>query len=559
MNLIYKKPLITAIAVSLGVVSPLVWGGVVLTDSSTALSLWADEAKESTSLEVTSVNTDVTNHKVWARDLAVAIPNIPIGYAVSQAQSKVLTVRLSLTTGAYFTKGTGSGATLVCINYTAVATNTTHSASSLLWSDVEAPATTPAFSKSAIAVSPTPALASNTSNLLFAIPDGFVASDKGCILTFSAQEPFAGTPVAGESAMTALTLGGGTNDVKLTTQVTFQELFQNKTVTAAGTIINFVPAIAGSVAPKTSSGVLLDPVIDVKYNSQKFIKQVDGVKLLPNDLQKIVVGNVAAEYVNKPAAGAAAKFRAASGGEVSAFDITTTNKVMSAVNVVLSGPTIAAASKVSLNRYGTCAVGDVVVGGTPVLTTSGTSGTVSDGSITLTIAQADVAKLNSGLDVCIEVDGTKLISEGQVTATLTGYRKNGLTTFEIGTGSLATVRRNGVVLRILNIPNSTNADQAFIRFYNTSSQDINITGTLYGQDGKSIGTPNSSLFAPLKAHDVEILDAAKLAGKVGATAPWTGRAWLTVQAETAPELLKVQSLVRSPTGVLINLSTDAVD
>jgi prepilin signal peptidase PulO-like enzyme (type II secretory pathway) len=67
------------------------------------------------------------------------------------------------------------------------------------------------------------------------------------------------------------------------------------------------------------------------------------------------------------------------------------------------------------------------------------------------------------------------------------------------------------------------------------------------------------LFDALKAHDVEILDAAKLAAKVGASAPWTGRAWLMVQAETAPELLKVQALVRSPTGILINLSTDAVD
>ncbi|MEZ5671670.1 MAG: hypothetical protein R3E08_04490 [Thiotrichaceae bacterium] len=48
--------------------------------------------------------------------------------------------------------------------------------------------------------------------------------------------------------------------------------------------------------------------------------------------------------------------------------------------------------------------------------------------------------------------------------------------------------------------------------------------------------------------------ATKLAGKVNATGAGDGRAWLMVQAETAPELLKVQVLIRSPTGILINLA-----
>jgi len=298
----------------------------------------------------------------------------------------------------------------------------------------------------------------------------------------------------------------------------------------------------------------VDPVIDVKYSSQKFVKQVtDSNGPLPNDLQKIVVGSIKGSYVSTT-------IRLASGGEVTAFDADLTkNKVLSGATITLTGPTIAAASKVYLNTMPDCgSTTKVGADATPVLSAGATSG-ASVGTVTLSFDKDKLAVFQSGLDVCLEVNGTTNIPDGQITATIQGARKNGLTVFELATGNLATVRRNGVVLRVLNIPNSTNADQAFIRFYNTSAQDVKVTGSLYGQDGKVIGTNGATLFDALKAHDVEILDAAKLAAKVGASAPWTGRAWLMVQAETAPELLKVQALVRSPTGILINLSTDAVD
>jgi prepilin signal peptidase PulO-like enzyme (type II secretory pathway) len=78
-------------------------------------------------------------------------------------------------------------------------------------------------------------------------------------------------------------------------------------------------------------------------------------------------------------------------------------------------------------------------------------------------------------------------------------------------------------------------------------------------DGKVIGTENSVLFDALKANDVEVLDAAKLQAKIGATSPWTGKAWLLVQAEVEPASFKVQGLLRTPANILVNLSTDALN
>jgi len=67
------------------------------------------------------------------------------------------------------------------------------------------------------------------------------------------------------------------------------------------------------------------------------------------------------------------------------------------------------------------------------------------------------------------------------------------------------------------------------------------------------------LFDLLKSNDVEVLDALKLEKKFGLTAPWTGRAWMLVQAEIDKELFRVQALIRSPSGALINMSTDTTN
>jgi len=137
-----------------------------------------------------------------------------------------------------------------------------------------------------------------------------------------------------------------------------------------------------------------------------------------------------------------------------------------------------------------------------------------------------------------------------------------MTNFTTSLGSesnLVNVGINGARVRVLQIPGVGNTDQAFIRFYNTGNTDAIVRGTLYGMDGKMLSGDNVELFNTLKANDVEVLDAAKLAAKMNITTPWTGKAWLLVQAEIEPASFKVQALLRTPANILVNLSTDALN
>jgi hypothetical protein len=191
--------------------------------------------------------------------------------------------------------------------------------------------------------------------------------------------------------------------------------------------------------------------------------------------------------------------------------------------------------------------------GVPTTTTGGSSVSVTG------IVVGANEKILPGLTICTTVDGTKTLDAGQLSAVLTG---GGVSNFVPDLGSttdIVKVSINGARLRVLNIPAVGATESAALRFYNTSSQDIVVTGTLYGQDGKELGTPNSTLFSALKSNDVELLTAATLAQKFGITTPWTGRAWLMVQAQVDISSFKVQALIRSANGTLINMSTDVTN
>jgi len=120
------------------------------------------------------------------------------------------------------------------------------------------------------------------------------------------------------------------------------------------------------------------------------------------------------------------------------------------------------------------------------------------------------------------------------------------------------VKRNGTVVRVLNVPGDP-ADpyRVNIRMYNTSSQTVNnIMGTLHGVDGKLIAD-NIILAPSLAPNNVKLITSDSLVTLVGKT--WTGRAWMIIQAPVDPTGFKVQVLVKQPSGVLGNISTDATD
>ena len=102
---------------------------------------------------------------------------------------------------------------------------------------------------------------------------------------------------------------------------------------------------------------------------------------------------------------------------------------------------------------------------------------------------------------------------------------------------------------VYNIPSPTNVDQPFLRFYNPSATTGAVRGTLYDQTGAVLGTPNNILIASAAAKSVTVLAARDIATAFG-VADWTGRAWMSVQADFSG--LQILNLIRS--SLLINMS-----
>jgi len=163
--------------------------------------------------------------------------------------------------------------------------------------------------------------------------------------------------------------------------------------------------------------------------------------------------------------------------------------------------------------------------------------------------------------LCMNANGVSNIDRGAISFTMTpspsGSAKPNM---QIVDSTLIKVVKNGTSLKVLNIPNPENlTDQAFIRFYNMTSNSGKVFGTLYAQDGTVLGTPNSLLIDNMAANVVGVLDAPALATKFSITKnattgqSWPGRAWLQIESEIKG--LRVQALVRAGGigGVLMNM------
>jgi len=336
--------------------------------------------------------------------------------------------------------------------------------------------------------------------------------------------------------VTAYTVGDrGT--VGMSVETTYVQGGVKQTVTANGNLLKFVTALKAVISPTDIPANKTPTVtIDVKQGSKKFENQTTLVSPTNATLGSVQVNSA---NVNS-------KIRIAT--ESAAGWVVST--LMTTGTVTINGPLMAGVQSVALYN-GSCAAGISVAAGTPTTTTGG-GGNVS-------ITAIPVASLVAGLNMCAIVDGSKVLNAGQLSAVLTG---GGVANFAPTLGAetnIVPVNINGARVRVLNIPASNAADLAYVRFYNTSSQDAKVTATLYGMDGKALGTPDTVLFEPLKSNDVEVLDAVKLEKKFGLTAPWTGRVWMLVQAEIDKDLFRVQALVRSPSGALINMSTDTTN
>jgi len=559
MKMMNKTSLALAMAACLGIASPHALAVIKLVpdgsvgdpaadpndaDLGGPVLLAAEQSGEAT-LYITTINNTQAN--VWDGDLSVHLTKMPTNYTVTA--TKTLFARISLTGGAKF----ASKPVLVCANtdFSAAAANIGTFAGAGDYSagwvadGVKVIATASIAAEvvqaaSAILLEPSQGGDGKTT-ATFTFMSGTTTNASGCIVTFIhkvANDVSTGASPTTVNRVTAFSIGTR-QDIGLNVEVGYVQGGLVTTAVFSGTIIKFVTALKANY---TTSGAV---TIDVKQASKKFAAGNNGAVTVT----QAVLGGISVS-----ASELGETIRLAS------YPLAESNAaaVMATGTITVSGPLLAGVKSVAIYDDETCD-GTNLGSQIPATSTSGSSG-ATDSLTILGIKIGDIIDTDGGVSVCADVGGNTTLNNGQITATLLG---GGVANFvpDFEGGDLVKVDINGVRLRVLNIPPATDADQAYIRFYNGSSQDAVVRATLYGMDGKRIGGDNVTLFSPLKGNDVEVLSAATLAQKIGEGTPvtWTGRAWLLVQAEADPTAFRVQALVRSPTNTLINLSTDAQD
>jgi hypothetical protein len=546
MKMMNRTTLATALAVAMGLYLPDAAAIIKLTDTKStkpmigvanaastslggAVILAAEESGEST-LAVKNLFATTPNMKWWDGDLSVLIP-VPADYTV--VGSKTLFVRVTLTGGAKF----AAEPRLVCPNRAkaldadvgkflsiGAGADVAHlaSAGTLPASDIE--------KASGILLKPTTPATSKTV-AVFNFVSGVTTTKEGCLLTFNT----ASNAAQGFTAAYSITTRG---DIGMSVEQGYIQGAVITTSVVSGVFLTFKTALKSLITASEAKGsISIAPVIDVKQASKKFEGGTPTQAILGGI--KIVTGAVAHDKLRLSNVSGFSTL----GGLAAAL--------MTTATVTIAGNPLAGLKTVGLYHVTNCGTQASV---SPVAPSS------TSGGNNVVLSNIPIASAILGLNVCATVDGTTTLNNGQLTAVLTGGGVDKMVPDLGGEGNLANVGINGARVRVLNVPSTTNADQVFIRFYNASGQDTVVRGTLYGQDGKILGSDNVMLFNPLKAYSVGVLDAAKLASLVGGGTPvpaWSGRAWLLVQAELDKDSFKVTGLVRTPQNVLVNLSTDA--
>ncbi len=563
MNL-NRKPLLLAIVAGM-LPSTGVFAGPLndlsLGTTPTPISI-PSEAKESSSEYFSMYSSaKLVNTATVAEggDMDVYIYTMP-GYVVKKTEAKNLIVKVALTGGAKFTKtpylvcahsGIGAGLQNAL---------STKGISAAMWSSALKSTTVTDYAAQGMGAGGTTAwtIAPTVETTLqasysYSIPDGFNmtnASSGACILSFSAAEPYRATDPVAVTAISVIKGGAAGTEINMTTEVTYDDFFGKKTATSTIPIVRFVTAYKAEFTQTNgpAANTAAAPIIDVTVLSKKF---KDGSV---NALEAFAGYAVVTASV--------AGMRGANGIKLSATDI------VSSATLTFGGNTINSLSKVTLHLPTVIATngckGTVAAEGKMVLGTGGTASDVINVAINTQalisgfIASATVANQASGFGVCLVTEGTtNTMSPGYVTLTVAGTSSGGKAVELGSTSSFVEVKRNGTVVRVLNVPGkASDPYQVNVRMYNVSSTEVtDVKGTLYGVDGKSIADVTlADKILPNNMKLVKSADLIKLVGK-----EWEGRAWLLIQAPVSSDAFRVQVLMKNPTGELANLSADSSD
>jgi len=484
-------------------------------------------------------------------DLDVYVYTMP-GYAVKVGEQKTLVVKVSLTGGAKFSQAP----ILVCPHSGLVAAGgaaSTRDVDTITWAKTVAATDVTgvigAFTETGyfiVAINQTKELASYS----FAFPEGFVipeANSGACILSLAAGDPH---PASVSAVKSIIGAPAGTN-ISMVVETTYDEFFTKVIQTATIPLVTFATAFKAEISTKNLgfSDTGAYATIDVGSLSKKFISGSDV-------LSGAFVGHVAVTALT------AQTFRAASGAGLSATDMIET------VSISVSGPTISSLSRVTFSEAGAldCGAALALYSAAPAVnaTSGSTSGSSSSvGSVTVTVATANVnyAALVSGSNgygVCLLANGNNPLSNGYLSISVNGTSPTGKA-LELGSSNdYLEVKRNGTAVRVLNVPlESSDPYKVNIRMFNTSNQELTgVKGSLYGVDGTLIKDGLDLGTVPPNA--LKLVTSDSVIGMLGTGSTAKGRAWMLIQAPVQ-DTFKVQVLMKNPTGVLSNISTDAVD
>lgn len=241
-------------------------------------------------------------------------------------------------------------------------------------------------------------------------------------------------------------------------------------------------------------------------------------------------------------------------GEI--FDFTGGDKIKLTLN---SNSKLAPYGALTL-QTGACNVASAGVVGTFSATGDATSATIEVPTSSVNL------DASTPWNLCATADGEQVIPQAKFDASVAATYLNVRYTESKDTADYGQVLRNGCQVSLFNLPNVNAADNAFIRFTNTSDVDVagEVTATIWGQDGEKV-LENELVLGALKPHATAVLHTSQTQGSDAASnVVYLGEA-LPAFAETggrsrivlngAFPSCEALGLVRSANGTLVNMTS----
>ena len=161
--------------------------------------------------------------------------------------------------------------------------------------------------------------------------------------------------------------------------------------------------------------------------------------------------------------------------------------------------------------------------------------------------------------LCAVADGTKRIPQAEFDVALKATYFSTRYTESTGAAAYGKVLRNGCQVTLFNLPNVNAADNAFVRFTNTSVKNGEVSASVWSEEGKQLDV-GAKILANLDSHATAVFhtNPAQTTGVyLGDVLPEfaasTGRSRIVL--EGAFQNCEALGLIRTPNGTLTNMTS----